>query len=215
MTTMVTIETIEVAGPDRRARRLVFSGAEAARTTSAAVVKALGLEPGMTGFASEFEADLAEQEVLQARERALRLLAYRERSPDELRVRLVRDGYPPALVGQIVDRFVELELVDEARFASMWAASRASAGLGVRRIRRELTERGVSEPVIEAAVAPFATGEVERATTQLRGRSATSRAEKERLMRRLIARGFSYAVAREAVDEAAGSGDDDAPFIAE
>ncbi len=213
MAPQVTIEAIEVAGPDRRARRLVFSEGDASRTTAHAVVKSLALQQGMSFPAAELEANLASEEVLQARERALRLLAYRERSPDELRVRLVRDGYPVHVVAKIVDRFTELELVDESRFASLWAASRAAAGIGTRRIQRELSDRGVSPPVIETAVAPLAAGDVERAISQLRGRVGADRKERDRLMRRLVARGFDFSVAREAVDRVSADHEDDEPLI--
>jgi regulatory protein len=215
MTEQVTIEAIEVAGPDRRARRLVFSDCGMTRTTSAAVVKALGLEPGASYPVLDLETDLQSEEETVARERALRLLAYRERSPEELRVRLARDGYPCDLITRIVDRFVEIELVDESRFARMWASSRAAAGMGTSRIRRELSERGVSDAVAEEAVAHLADGEVERAISHLRGRIATTRQERDRLTRRLIVRGFSYGVAREAIEAVAADREDDGPLITE
>lgn len=215
MAPRVTIESIEVAGPDRRARRLVFCEVDAPRTTAGAVVKALSLAEGMCFPAAELEAELTSQEALQARERALRLLAYRERSPHELKTRLVNDGYPIEIAAQIVDRFTELELVDESRFASLWAAGRAAAGVGTRRIRRELSDRGVGDSTIEAAVTPIEEGELQRAMSQLQGRVATSRKDRDRLLRRLVTRGFEFRVAREAVDRVSKNHSDEQPFISE
>jgi len=183
--------------------------------TSAAVAKALGIEAGLAMPLSELEALLSAEEEVQARERALRLLGYRERSPEELRKRLAQDGYPSSIVDPLVERYVELELVDEDRFASMYASTRVSAGLGTRRIRRELQQRGVSDAAAEAAVSDLREGDLDRAAALLRGRDLGDRAGRERLLRRLISRGFDYGVAREAIARAVGAEPEGEPFIGE
>jgi len=193
----------------------VFSGGEEPRTTSAPVVKALAIEAGMSLSIEELERDLAAEEANQAKERALRLLGYRERSPEELRRRLALDGYPAPVVATLVDRFEELELVDESRFAAMFTRSRENAGLGARRIRRELLERGVSESVADAAVAECREGDLERAVAQLKGKRVDGQSSREKLLRRLISRGFDYSVAREAVARVSGATDRNEPFVGE
>ena len=143
-----TITSIEDAGPQRRARRLHFSDGAEPRTTSAAVVRALGLEQGV-----EFdERSVTEAEAEQARERALRVLGYRERSTAELVAKLTDDGYPARLAHQIVDRFVELSLLDDTRFAELWARNRVAAGYGRRRIADELARKGVDADVARSAL---------------------------------------------------------------
>ena len=137
------IERIEHAGPDRRARRLVFSGQEGTRTTSTAAFKLLGLEEGDEIESADLETLLAEHEPACARERALRVLGYRERSVKELSKRLGDDGYPPAVVQALVERMSELGLVNDERFASAWARARIAAGFGPDRIARELAAKGV------------------------------------------------------------------------
>lgn len=191
---MPQLVRIESAGPDRRARRLHF-GENAERLTSAAVVRALGLSEGS-------DVDLqtvAELEETCARERALQLVGYRERSVTELRNRLLNDGYPSPLVAALVDRFVELMLVDDRRFAGQWVRNRLAAGYGSVRIRRELAEKGVATHLIEAAleeaVEHDADDEHDRARRVLRGKTPADAKERERLIRRLVSRGFSLSVA--------------------
>lgn len=52
----------------------------------------------------------------------------------------------PGIVAEILDRFVEVGIVDDARFARNWAQERArTRRLSRRAISRELSVRGVSE----------------------------------------------------------------------
>jgi regulatory protein len=196
-----TIQRIESAGPDARARRLVFEDASESRVTSAAALKLLALEPGSAVDLPELHAELAELEPRLARERALQLLGYRERSCAELRQRLLDNGYPAGVVDGVVGRFCEVELVDDARFASAWVRSRVSAGYGRRRVARELAEKGVDDDIIQSALDEEMGGdEVSRARDSLRGRTARDAKERERLIRRLVSRGFELRVALEVVD---------------
>lgn len=196
----VTITAVETAGPGTKARRLVFSEYAAPRLTSASVVKELGLEAGVSMERETLESQLRDAEANHARERALRMLGYRDRSETEVRRALVDDGYPADVAGAIVDRLVEVELIDDARFAHAWVRTRLASGLGPRRIARELTEKGISAEVASSAIADEDQDDaVERARRVLRGRRPDSRAERERFLRKLVARGFDIATALEAL----------------
>ncbi len=200
---LVTIDRIETAGPDRRARRLVFSGFDAEpRLTSASAVKELGLEPGSGVDLASLEADLAEAEAHLARERAVRILEHRERSAHELRTRLIDDGYPRELAEEIVDRYLELGLVDDARFAALWVRTRAGAGFGRQRIQRELATKGIDEETARHALDEIlhADDEASRARAVLGSRIPRDRAERERLIARLVRKGFGLSAALSAVD---------------
>ena len=197
------IVRIEDAGPDRKARRLVFEDGLDPRVTSAAVVKELGLEADSTVPADSLEVALAEAEHRLAKDRALGLLGYRERSAAELARKLRDSGYAASTVSPIVGRFIELGLVDDERFAGMWVRSRVSAGHGARGIARELAEKGVAPQVISAALerdCPADT-QVASARESLRGRRPADRKERDRLVRRLVARGFDLSTALQAVSE--------------
>ena len=198
----VTIEGIETAGPDRRARRLVFSDpAIEPRLTSAAVIRTLGLQEGSAIEPSEFEHQLEECERTCARERALRILGHRERSARELARRLHDDGYPEGVVNAVVDRFAELELVDDARFADLWIRTRTGAGFGPQRIRRELREKGVADEVIADALGQSRDSDlVARARATLGSTPHDTRAERERALRRLVRKGFDISTILKAMD---------------
>ena len=122
-----------------------------------------------------------------ARNRALQLLGYRERSAKELTGRLLDNGYPVSVVGPIVTRYREVELVDDARFATAWVRSRCSAGYGRRRIARELAEKGIADELATIALdEELAVDEATRAREALRGKVPRDAKERDRLVRRLV-----------------------------
>ena len=195
---------IENAGPAFRARRIFFDGDPEPRTTSAAVVKRLGIEADTDVDRDDLELKIATEEVPLAKERALQLLGYRERSAAELLSKLKDGGYPESVASAIVQRYQEVELVDDTRFAFAWARSRLAAGYGARRISRELAEKGVSPEVVTSALeqAGEPADEPELALNSLRGRAPRDRQDGQRLVRRLLGRGFSMSAALCAVESA-------------
>ena len=202
-----TIVRIESVGPDARARRLFFEDDSTPRVTSVAALKLLGLDVGCTVERRELFDALAQHEPALARERALQLLGYRERSSGELRQRLLDNGYPCTVVHAVVARFCEVELVDDRRFASAWVRSRASAGYGRRRILRELADKDIDAEIAEIALdEELTTDELTRARDALRGRQPRDPRDRERLVRRLVTRGFELRTALDAVGPAPDSG---------
>lgn len=198
---MATIERIETAGPDAKARRLVFSDTSV-RVTSAAAVRVLALEPGSAFEQEDLERTLAQVEPGLAKDRALRFLGYRDRSIDEVSLRLSRDGYPAKVVASVVDRLVDLGLLDNERFALSWARTRASSGLGRSRILRELKDRGIDVELAQAAVAEALedTSETQRALLMIGKRAPGTPKERDRMIRRLVSKGYSISVAIEAIE---------------
>jgi SOS response regulatory protein OraA/RecX len=200
-----SIDRIESAGPGSKARRLVFDDGSDPRLTSAAAVRELGLQIGDVTTRDELESALSAVEYRLAKERALLLLGYHEHSADELRRKLQDSGYPRRVADMVTERFIEIELVDDARFAHAWTRTRLAAGYGPRRIKQELTARGVDAELIEEALSEACESarEVELARTALGQRSATDRASKQRLIRRLVGRGFSVSAALRALETSA------------
>jgi len=196
------IVSIINAGPGSRARRIVLSDGNE-RTTSASTVKVLLLEPEME--IADLPAMLADAEPAQARERALALLGYRERSTRELTKKLSDDGYPAVVVSEIVDAYVRVGLLDDVRYAEAYVRTRIRAGYGATRILRELQTKGVDDEIARDALDGVLDqgsdeAEIARARALLRGPLPQDRAERERALRRLVNRGFSFGVARAAVD---------------
>jgi len=90
------------------------------------------------------------------RAKALELLARREHSRLELRQKLIRRGYPSERVEPVLEQLAEERLLDENRYAELYACARADKGYGPLRIDRELRERGVPDDAVAAALAGLA-----------------------------------------------------------
>jgi regulatory protein len=174
----------------------------AGREGPAAAVKELGLEAGSILSRSTVEEALGEVEYALAKDRALQLLGYREHSAAELRRKLTDTGYPPRVAADVTQRFADIELVDDRRFAVAWTRSRVAAGYGDRRIKHELGQRGIDPGLIDEALTDIVDPEreVDRARSALRGRTAPDRAGRDKLVRRLVARGFSLSTALRALE---------------
>ena len=112
-----------------------------------------GLAPGGV-IEPSLVARLAAQEAyLRARERALRLLAIRPRSVEELRARLVQHRIPRSTLGTVIAELEAQGYLDDLAFARSWIAARAgSRAYGIGRIRMELRRKGVPAAVVDQAV---------------------------------------------------------------
>jgi regulatory protein len=163
------------------------------RITSASAAKSLRLEPGMGLSLSRLESSLAELEPGLARERALRLLGYRERSATELAGRLNDEGFPGSVVSPLIESLQRTGLLDDARFAEHLIHTRTAAGYGRRRILRELVQSGIPRDEAEAFIDTGDAGTTEAA--RLRALVAASpprdARERDKLIRRLAAKGFA------------------------
>lgn len=172
------------------------------RITSVDVVRSLSLAEGEYPDAVVVLRQVDEAEPSQCMERSLRLLNYRERSVAELRGRLAQDGYPPAVVTSVIERLVDLQLLDDARFAGCFVRSKQAAGWGSSRIGLALRRTGVSDEVAADALPHDAELEFERAFAIARRRPATDRKGVERALGALVRKGYSFDVALRAAKAA-------------
>jgi regulatory protein len=91
--------------------------------------------------------------VEKAREVVLRILTAAQRSRRELEQSLARKGYPEDVVVQVLDRFDEVGLVDDATYAETIVRTRhAERGLARRGIAAELRRRGINEDTATEAL---------------------------------------------------------------
>lgn len=175
---------------------LVFADERAPRTTSARAVRALGLGPG-----DDLDEDaLASTETRLAHERALELLAVRERSLADLTGRLVAEGYPERAVSLAVERLVGSGAIDDERFASQFARSRIRAGDAPDLIVARLRAHGVAADLARRTVAALAPDAYALALQALGTRRPLDEADRARLIRRLTRKGFDTGTAIRAVD---------------
>lgn len=83
---------------------------------------------------------------------ALKLLAARPRSEDQVRERL-QARFPDDAVEECIARLKELGYINDARFAHSYASNRVSSrGMGRSRLARELASKRVAESTIEEAL---------------------------------------------------------------
>lgn len=193
--------------------RTLYLDGEAWRTVPVEVVRELGIGQGDLLDPADLVESVARLTPRFARERAYRLLAYRERSVDEIVQRLLEDGYDETLVHATVDDLVRAGLIDDERYARIIVRQLIAArGFGRQRALRELSRRGVDADLASSLLEEFAPEEGEadraRAAAASLARPGDSVA---RLASRLVRRGYPTAAALRAADEqVAGESADDA-----
>ena len=137
-------------------------------------------------------------------QRAVRLLAARDRSEQELRTRLAASGATAAIIERTVRRLRDLHYLDDRRVAHGAAEQARRRGHGSERVRTELTAKGIAESIVEAALAEHFTDEIALARQALARRypalpqSVTERAKAARF---LLQRGFPEAVVLAILEE--------------
>ena len=200
----VTAIEPQVKHPDRVS---VFVDGEFALGMHAEVAAAAGLKVGQPVTVTDLQALARSEELRRVRGSALAFLGYRARSRVELRRRLARKGYDPALIEETLDALARSGLVNDAEFSQSWVRARTgSRPMGPNRIAAELRQRGVERELIDQALEPVNPDvELDLALTvgrqkveQLRGED--SRAARRKLASALMRRGFSWEVAARVVD---------------
>ena len=97
-------------------------------------------------------------------ERALGLLAVRQRSRREIQRRLERAGFEPEEIGEELDRLQQVGLVDDEAFARVVVEhSFTTRREGRRVVAGRLISAGIAPDIVEAALDPVVGGEEERA----------------------------------------------------
>lgn len=184
----------EITSPRRGSkRRTVLVDHDEWRVMASEVVRELDLRSGEAIDQEAVLRELGTVEPRLARERALRLLNYRERTAAEVRSRLAEDGYPAAVAQDVVDGLVADGLIDDERFADVFARSLVQhRALGRTRALRTLTRSGVSDDLALASLEAYAPADDELDRAIAVARSIARQGDSvERLAGRLGRRGFS------------------------
>ncbi|MDY6871496.1 MAG: recombination regulator RecX [Actinomycetota bacterium] len=146
----------------------------------------------------------------QAHGYCLRLLTVRARTRAELAGKLTQRGYDEPVVVRVLERLVDVGLVDDEDFAEQWVRSRhLYAGKGKRALAAELRRKGVDDEVINSSLADIDAGaERDRAERLVRDRLRREKLDDEpgsdlKVMRRLAGmlarRGYSQSMALDVV----------------
>ena len=133
--------------------------------------------------------------VVELRARALRLLARREHTRQELESKLSPHAGSSEELKGLIAGLKQKNQLSEERFAEE-RARQLSRKFGAARIRQDLKAKGVSEELIER-VSPADDLERARAILERKYRTpATTREERAKRMRFLQGRGFSFDIIR-------------------
>jgi regulatory protein len=171
---------------------------------SLTLIEAARLHKGQTLSEAEIAVLRDEDAIIEATNKALRFLAYRPRSIQEVRRNLAQKSLPPAVIEAALDRLSAMGYLNDQTFARYWVENRETfKPLGPAALRYELRHKGVANDVIdevlsealdvEAAAYRAATNEARR----LRGRSR--REFHTKLANLLKRRGFAYSTGRSVI----------------
>ena len=114
------------------------------------------------------------------------------RSRLQLSRKLAERNVPEDVAEAVLDRFEEVQLIDDAEFARMWVRSRSqSKKLAKGAIRRELADKGIELDAAEEALSQLSDQDEELAARELVQRKLrpsmdlSDRAERDKYTRRL------------------------------
>jgi regulatory protein len=201
---LALLTEIRILRRGSRRRTLVLDG-EPWRDAPSDVVSEAHLNAGDRVDPEELIELLSGIEPGCARDRAVRLLTYRDRSVAELRERLAEDGYLPETVSAVVERLTDVGLVDDERFARSFARTLTQTRhLGRSRAVRELAARGIDPELAAEALDEALSVEAEEVAAGELSRSLARRpgATRDKIAARLARRGYSPCVALSAAREA-------------
>jgi regulatory protein len=156
-----------------------------------------------------------------AREICLRQLAVRPRTRAELAQALTRRHIDDDVITEVLDRYDEVGIIDDAAFARAWVSSRHTGrGLARRALAGELRQRGVAGALVGEALGTL-DDEQEAATARalvdrkLRTATGPPEAVFRRLVGMLARKGYPAGLAISAVKDALAARDAGAAEFAE
>lgn len=133
-----------------------------------------------------------------ARNIVLRQLSAAPKTRHQLAQKLAERDIPEDIIEQVLDRFEEVELIDDASYAQMWVRSRhRSKGLARRALSMELKQRGIEEDAAAIALEQVTDEDewtaayelvrkrLSRSTT-LPSTDPSDRKQRDRIVRRLV-----------------------------
>ncbi|SIQ07050.1 regulatory protein RecX [Halanaerobium kushneri] len=143
-------------------------------------------------------AQIDKKEFSKARNKAFKLLSYRERTIKEIEDRLRKKDFSEVVIKEVVDFLLENDYLNEERFAEMWIRSRKKHHpRGRKLIYKELKDKGVNQRIINSALNNYLSDQDEREmANHLKDKWLRRRTEEDsssyKLKNYLANKGFSY-----------------------
>ena len=169
-----------------------------------AMLKERPYKSGMPFDLDAFRNFVQERSYPFAMDKAVSLLSMRARTEKEIVDALRKNVYPEETIARVMARLNEAGYINDADFASQFSSSRLSRGIGARRIRMELSRKGVDSSTADAVLDALESEDVldaalKAARKAARGKDLTDRADRQKILAALARRGFDYALSWEAL----------------
>lgn len=136
---------------------------------------------------------------------AMLLLSYRDRSQTEIRRKMSQRKLAEGVIGHTIDRLLEYGYLDDQRFALELAQSQLERGRGRRAAQSALYKAGLEGEIITQALDQVYHSEASEISAALiwlgRKKLPQDAADRQKLLRGLAGRGFSFDVARQALEQ--------------
>lgn len=199
---MPVVTAVEVQKRSKERVNIYLDGAYA---FSLNIVDAASLRTGQTLSDSDIAALRGEDAVVLAVDSAARFLGYRPRSVSEVRRNLKDKEFDAGIIDAAIERLERMGYLDDTAFARYWVENRTQfKPLGSSALRFELRQKGVSDAVIQHALADLNDQHGARQAAEpllRRMRSTDRRAARQKLSTTLARRGFAFEDVRAALDE--------------
>ncbi len=147
------------------------------------------------------------EEFSKARNKAFKLLSYRERTIKEIEDRLRKKDFSEEVIKAVVDFLLENDYLNEERFAEMWIRSRKNHHpRGRKLIYKELKNKGVNQRIINNALNQYLSSQEELEMAQyLMDKWLRRRTEEDsssyKLKNYLANKGFHYDLIYQVTDK--------------
>lgn len=199
---MPVVTAVEVQKRNKERVNIYLDGSYA---FSLNIVDAASLRTGQSLSDSEIAAMRGEDAVVRAVDSAARFLGHRPRSVSEVRRNLKDKEFDAGIIDAAIERLERMGYLDDTAFAQYWVENRIQfKPLGSSALRFELRQKGVSDAVIQHALADLNDqhGARQAAEPLLRRMRGTHRRTAwQKLSTTLARRGFAFEDVRAALDE--------------
>lgn len=145
-----------------------------------------------------------EMDYPQTKEKALRLLEFRNHSSGELKRKLLIAGASGENVEKVIEFLKEYNLINDREYAKRLALDLKNLKkYGERRIRQELSVKGISSEFIEEAVGELPEFEEEELIqlVEKRLKGDFEKKNKDRILRYFLNRGYSFDEIKRAIEQ--------------
>lgn len=171
-----------------------------------------GLRKGSEISESHFDFLIRENQKYFIKQKAFAYLGKRLHSAYELRTKLRQKKYDSDLIQQTLDDLLKANILDDQKFAEMYSDEKLRLKLwGKTKLKSELFKKGISAQIIASVLEdkfPNATEDLDNAFklaqkkyNTLKNRNMEKQKLNQRLYSFLIARGYSYDIAKQAVEK--------------